>query len=87
MAPITLLPVDKSSKVIFVSVIDGEVNTQYDIVLQKRISDTDETNDLEKIADALKRKSKALKHVFLSCENFSSQKESELVNYNLIIRL
>jgi hypothetical protein len=54
MAPNT--PVDKSSKVIFVTVIDGEVNTQYDIVLQKRIPDKDETNDLEKIADVLKRK-------------------------------
>jgi hypothetical protein len=47
-------PVEKSSKVIFDTVIDGKVNTQYDIVLQKRIPDKDETNDVEKIADVLK---------------------------------
>jgi hypothetical protein len=84
MAPNTLL-LDKSSKVIFVTVIDGEVNTEYDIVLQKGFRDTNEKNDLEKIADVLKRKSKALKHVFLSCENFSFQKESELRPNNWVV--
>jgi hypothetical protein len=64
MAPNT--PVNKSSKVIFVTVIDGEVNTEYDVILQKRNPDKNETN--EKIDDVLQRKSKALKNVFLSCE-------------------
>jgi hypothetical protein len=72
------IPIDKSSRCIFVTVIDGEVHTPYDIVLQKRMCHTDKRNDLERIADVLKKKSKGLSHVFLSSENFSFQKESEI---------
>ena len=71
------IPIDKSSRCIFVTVIDGEVHTPYDIVLQKRMCHTDKRNDLERIADVLKKKVRALHTCFSRPKTFLFKKKAK----------
>jgi hypothetical protein len=62
---------------VFVELINGSINTSYDIVLQNEVQEKKRT-DLEKIAQVLQQKSKDLSSVFVSCDNYFFQKLSDV---------